>query len=111
MLKFVSHISMMLSLGTILYLFARALPRVNDTEIQSRKSFIKTHIIFHYAEKIDTHLKYMGEKTLRRLGLVLLKLENKVNKKLAHIKKENTPKESFVIPEEKNNSSDLPTGR
>ena len=107
MLKFISHITMMVGLGAILYLFARALPRINDNEIQGRKSLIKTHIIFHYAEKIDARLKYLSEKSLRRLSLVLLKLENQVNKKLTRLKKENTPREPFTVPEEKKDSSDL----
>lgn len=97
----------MLSLGAIIYFLIRSLPRIDDTILRNRKSFIKSHIIFYYVEKIDIRLKYFSEKTLRRISLVLLKLENKVNKKLSKMRKENLPKESFIIPDENKDSSDL----
>ena len=90
MLKFISHIITMLSLGTILYIFARALPRIDETEAQGKKIFARNHILFYYLEKIDGYLHSFSEKTLRKTGVVLMKLENKVNKKLTQIKKDSS---------------------
>ena len=89
MLKFLSNITAMIGLGIILYLTIKTLPQINDSEITiSKKSLIKSHVVFYYVEKIDDKIKYYSERFLRRFGIVLMKLENHVQKRLLKIKSE-----------------------
>lgn len=89
MLKFISNILTFVGIGTILYLVIKTLPKIDDTEITlSKHSFVNSHIVFHYMEKIDDRIKYYTERFLRRFGIVLMKLENSVQKKLSKIKSE-----------------------
>ncbi len=77
----------MVGLGIVLYLAIKTLPQINDSEITlSKKSLIKSHLVFHYVEKIDDRIKYYSEKFLRRFGIILMKLENQVQSKLSKIK-------------------------
>ncbi len=101
MWKFISNIVMMLSFGTFLYIIARALPRIDESEIEDKK-LVKSHWIFYFLEKIDIRTKAYLEKFLRKIGVVLLKLENKVQKKLSKFKKESAPKKSFPSSEDLN---------
>lgn len=105
MLKFIAQIITILSLGTVLYIIARLLPRIDDTEFHNKKIFTRSHIIFYYIEKLDIHLKRFSEKALRYLKLILLKLENKISKKLDHIKEEKKHA-SRELPLQNNSNSD-----
>ncbi len=98
MLKFILNILIMLSLGAILYLVARVLPRVDDkdTNIPS----LKAHWTMIYLERFDRKFKFYLEKTLRRSGIVVLKLDNVINKKLSRLRKEaEQEKETIFITE------------
>ena len=86
----------MVSLAVVLYLFVRTLPRIDDRE--GEVPVIKTHWITVYLEKADQKLKYYSEKFLRRAGIVVLKISNAINSKLARLKKE-TEKEPVFITE------------
>ncbi|MCP6719707.1 MAG: hypothetical protein KJI72_00035 [Patescibacteria group bacterium] len=97
MFKFIIEMLIMVSLGTILYLLARTMPRVDDRETDIPS--LKTHWIMGYLEKADQRLKFYWEKTLRRSGIVILKLDNAINKKLSRLKKENAKESTFSITE------------
>ena len=97
MLKFILEILIMLSLGAILYIIARVMPRIDDRELATVT--LKTHWIAVYIEKIDRRLKSILEKTLRRSGIVILKLDNWVNKKLGKLKKEIDIERGFSMHE------------
>ena len=86
---------MMLSLGTILYLLARALPRVNDQEIKEKSASSQPHWFNTYLEKADEWLKAYLEKFLRRIRVWILKLDNFVAHRLNRFKKE-TPREPIL---------------
>lgn len=88
----------MVSLGAILYFIARTLPRINDRDI--KVPAIKTHWIMVYLEKFDKKVKYYLEKTLRRSGILVLKLDNMINKKLSKLKKENEKETGFLVESE-----------
>lgn len=108
MFKFIVEILIMVSLGTILYLLAKTMPRIDDRE--SDIPSLKTHWIMIYLEKADQRLKFYWEKTLRRSGIVILKLDNIINKKLSKLKKDSVKKEStFSITEveEKEEDKDI----
>jgi DNA-binding ferritin-like protein len=94
MLKFASQIAMMLSLGTILYIAARTLPRINDEAIKGLA--VQTDWIAERIEALDERLKKIWEKTLRRVSVTLSKLQNKTHTRLTKLKKENdTPTDNF----------------
>ena len=102
LLKFLSQILMMAGLGTMVYLFARTLPRLSD--LPPKDAFPKEHPFSRHLEKIDGWLKKAAEKHLRRSGITLLKLENFVNKKIGALKKEaenNAPENGNVFSKEK----------
>lgn len=88
MTSFILEIIMVVSLGVVLYLFARALPRVDDVSISSQDAKFNSNKLSVYLEKIDEWLKIVFEKFLRRVKVLLLKLDNIVSKKLNKFKKE-----------------------
>lgn len=92
MLAFLTQIVLMVSLGTVVYIVARALPRISDRESGTLAS--ETHWLSDRLEKLDGRIKRIAEKSLRRSEVVLLKLENIVHAKLQKIKKE-SPNSSF----------------
>ena len=76
----------MLSLGFILYLAAKTLPRIDDRE--EGVSGFKTLWFVVYLEKADERLKAVWEKMLRRAGVTVMKLGNSINVRLTKLKKE-----------------------
>ncbi len=90
----------MLALGVVLYLMARALPRVDDTETTSDK-VPELHWFTPILEKIDERLKRFLERSFRRLKVVILKLDNFVSGKLNKFKKEEPREISLPVEEPK----------
>jgi hypothetical protein len=90
MLKFVLNTLIMLSLGAILYLMARAMPRVHDGDTSGIP--LKSHWLNTYLEKFDERLKRLLEKFIHQLRVWILKLDNYFSQKLKSFKKE-PPKE------------------
>lgn len=92
MYNFILQIIIMVSLGIMIYLIARATPRVGDIEeIFKRqplgdfdKLIAKIPIV-----KIDFILSAWVEKTLRKIKLILMKWDNLVSEHLNRIKKTN----------------------
>lgn len=107
LLKYILHIVITGSLGVIIYLFARALPRVGDADAMPRET-LKTHWLMAYVEKLDERFLSFVEKLLRRSRVVILKLDNTLTRKLHSFKKE-TPKESaFVeLPKEQGENNNI----
>ena len=101
--KFVLNILIMASLGAILYLIVRTLPRVDDkdTNIPS----LKAHWTMIYLERFDRKFKFYLEKTLRRSGIIVLKLDNMINKKLSKLRKENESDKAVFITEPKSDKN------
>ena len=99
MTKFIIQLVMMLSLGSILYIIARALPRISDDDLKNKKTN-HPHWFISYLEKADEWLKAFSEKFLRRARVWILKLDNFVARKLSMFKKE-TPKETVLPMENK----------
>ena len=92
---------MMLSLGTIVYLAARTLPRIDDRE--PKKIEREVHWFTIYVEKIDVKLRILIEKLLHRTGRDLLKAESSIQKKIVKIQRETEAqenKEFFVLSTE-----------
>lgn len=98
MFKFALDIVVVLSLGVILYLFARALPRISEIADDTRDEKIRTHHLSMYAERVDEWLKVFFEKFLRRAKVWIMKLDNTVSERLNRFKK--GPKELPFTEEE-----------
>ena len=108
MLKYILHLIIAGSLGFILYIFARALPRISDTETP-HEGMLKTHWLMSYIEKLDEWFLGFLEKFLRRLRVLILKFDNNLMKKLHRFKRE-TPKENtFVEMPKKENGGETNT--
>lgn len=88
----------MATLGVILYLMARALPRVNDVDTAPIKE-PRLHWLTPVLEKADEKLKLFLERLFRRLKVIILKLDNFVSVKLNKFRKEE-PKEITLTVEE-----------
>lgn len=93
MLKYVSHIAMVVSLGAILYIMARVLPRVDDT-VTGGLTF-KTDWVIRRIEAADRVLRLFLEKFLRRLGVILMKMQNAAHRKLARIRRDRAKEADF----------------
>lgn len=98
MFKFILNILIMVSLGVILYLVARTLPRIDDRD--AGIPTLKTHWFVVYLERFDKKFRYYLEKTLRRSGIIVLKLDNVINKKLSSLKKEGEKETAFITEPE-----------
>lgn len=104
MLKFVLNTLIMLSLGAILYLVAKTLPRIDDRS-ENKDDTLKAHWLMSYLEKTDAWLKSQLEKILRRSKVWILKLDNYVSERLGKFKKDVPPAKSFAEEEGKPNPS------
>jgi len=87
---FILDILIVISLGGILYLFARVLPRVSD-EALGLSSESRTQWVVTYVEKTDEWIRLFSEKVLRRTKILVMKLDNTVNKRLNKFR-EDSPK-------------------
>ena len=79
---------MVVSLGFVVYLFGRVVPRVSDKDIEKAKEQSLFHWLVGYLEQVDNWLLWLFEKFLRRLRVFIMKLDNVVTKKLGKFKKE-----------------------
>ena len=90
MLAFVLNLIIMISLGIILYLVARTLPRI-DGEVQQNGSngklgMFEKWIASEMPEKVDEFISNFLMKTLRKVKVFLLKIDNNLSKHLKKIK-------------------------
>ncbi len=85
MYDFILQIFIMVSLGTVIFLAARALPRISETVNTSKT---KTNRLSSFPfEKIDAAINAFSEKTLRKIKLILMKTDNMVSRQLNKFKK------------------------
>lgn len=83
MLQFILTDIFMVSLGTILYLVARSLPRVGE-EPATKQNMFERWVSSELPEKFDAAFNNFLLKSLRKLKLALLKADNSITK---HLKK------------------------
>jgi hypothetical protein len=106
MLVIILQILIASSLAGIVYMFARALPRLNEEEFRAEE---KTHGKFvERLDKADDLLRGFFEKVLRRFKIWILKIDNVVSVKLNKFKKD-SQKERYSmdsIREEKEESKE-----
>lgn len=95
MIRFILDVIAMGSLGLLIYLLARAMPRVDDTEMESKHEAKMPPWLMAYVEKLDDFISYISEKNLRRLKVWLLKFNNWLDEKLKNFKKNSVRNISF----------------
>lgn len=74
-----------LSLGVILWLFIRALPRLEKEE-ENKSGFLEKWITSELPEKFDSAMNGFILKTFRKLKIYTLKIDNIVGDRLKRIK-------------------------
>lgn len=90
MYNFILEIALMVSVAAMIYLVARAVPRVEDETAEPRgKSKLDDFLSSVPLSKLDAALSNSLEKVLRRTRLVLMKLDNVVSRYLHKVKKFN----------------------
>src|SRR3990167_4883104 len=95
MYSFVLQSAIFLSLGVMLYLFARAIPRVGERVVPSSSSQYLDKLVKRIPlEKIDNFLSGVTEKVLRKSKIVVLKIDNVVSKNLKKFKSTGNGKEN-----------------
>lgn len=90
MYDFLLQMSFFLSLGVILYLMARALPRVDEVaEVHHAPGPFDRLLSKLPLKKIDERLDLFFEKFLRRLKVLVMRIDNAINSSLSRFKKSN----------------------
>lgn len=104
MYDFLLQSTFFLSLGVIVYLLARAVPRVNEEgETAHAPGFFDRLLTKLPLREIDNWLNAFFEKFLRRLRVGLMKLDNLVNQYLSKFKKPNGASDKKDLFQEINN--------
>lgn len=90
MANFVLQITLVLSLGFIIFLFARAIPRVNESDAHTPTDALEKKLERWIAalplHRIDRGINLFLEKVLRKLRIVILKVDNVTHSFLAKVK-------------------------
>jgi hypothetical protein len=84
MIQFILMNALFISIGGIIYIILKTLPQIE--EVQSPKeSFLEKFIISELPHKIDAIFNFYLSKILRRLKILVLKLDNYLSEKLKNI--------------------------
>ena len=87
MYNFVLQILVFSSLGLVIYLLAQAVPRVEETETPRGSGFFDKLMKKLPMAKIDKSLDSFFAKFLRKVRVVIMKLDNFINHRLGKLKK------------------------
>jgi len=83
-----------ISLAVLIYLFARALPRVDDSgKTDYRKGVFDRMLAQLPLREVDSHINASLEKFLRKMKILVMKSDNVINERLHKIKKVNAQQE------------------
>lgn len=85
MLQFILTNILLLSIGVILYVTVRTLPRIEDNGTIEKKGILERWIASEMPEKIDAAMNGFLFKFLKRLKIFLLKADNSVSARLKKI--------------------------
>jgi hypothetical protein len=86
-MEFIFTIILMICLGMVLYLTVQALPRIEEAPTD-RKGFFERWAHSEMPEKIDTAFNNFLLKFLRKIKVMILKLDNTLARHLQKIKPE-----------------------
>ncbi|MBI2604213.1 MAG: hypothetical protein HYW56_01590, partial [Candidatus Harrisonbacteria bacterium] len=89
MYDFILQIALIVSVGAIIYLFARALPRLPEAETApiGTPNAVERILRRIPLAKIDAALSAFLEKTLRKMRVLVLKTENLVSAGIRRMRK------------------------
>jgi len=96
MLQFILINLFLLSLGTVVYVIVRALPRLDSAMPQATRSVFERWIMSEIPERADKAFTEVMGKSLRRLKVFLLKLDNIITHQLKKIKTSNSPSKKRI---------------
>jgi hypothetical protein len=78
---------LMAGLGLIVYIFASALPRLEDEPADRREGRLEKLFKRIPFDEIDDYLNFWGQKMLRRFKILLMKADNAVTASLDKLSK------------------------
>jgi len=91
MFQFILTNILMVSLGIILYLAVRTLPRIEDTGTPEKRGLLERWVTSEMPEKIDAALNGFLAKFLRKTRVLVLKLDNSLTGHLKKVQPEADP--------------------
>ena len=106
MYTFILQTILMLGLGTMIFIIGRAAPRIDDNIKEPAINKLERWFASLPFDKIDAVFNNFLEKTLRRIKLITLKLDNAVNNYLGKIKKKGVLIQSNI---NRNGNGEKPT--
>ena len=104
MYNFILQTIVMISLGTMIYLVARAMPRVTEIpKIEPAKDYFDSLVKKFPLEKWDMLATLWTEKFLRKLKIVVLRLDNLLSKHLSNLKPAATEEKPNLFEKKEDN--------
>ena len=86
MIQFILTDILMLSLGAMLFMVARALPRVTDEgKVETKPTLIERWFMSDLPHKVDTAMNSTTGKLFRRLKVALMKVDNYLTERLKNM--------------------------
>ena len=82
MAQFIFTNILMISLGTILYLMVRSLPRISEEPGDRRPSIVERWVTSDIPHRIDTAVSFYAGKLFRRMKVLSLKFDNFLTERL-----------------------------
>lgn len=102
MYNFILQVIMILSLGAVVFIATRALPRLTDvTGDKPRRANLFDRAIIRRIplDKLDTRAHFFMEKFLRKVKLLIMKTDNYVDDRIVRLKKSKNGKTQEDIKE------------
>jgi len=96
MAQFIFTSVLMVSLSLVLYLMARALPRIVEEPHAEKQGLLDRWAHSQFPEKVDLALNGFLLKFLRKLKVSLLKLDNTLSKHLQKVRTDEHGKQSAI---------------
>jgi len=85
MLAFILNTTLMLALGTLVFLFVRAIPRVEDENSEKhRRTVFEKWLVSELPERADIFLSNLFAKWIRKFKIFVMKVDNMLG---SHLKK------------------------
>ena len=80
---------LLVSVGVVLYVMARTLPRIEENGSEDKKGMLERWIASEIPEKFDAALNSFLFKFLRKTKVAVLKVDNSISNRLQKMKPEN----------------------
>lgn len=116
MAEFILQLVLVVSGGVLLYLVARTLPRLDETDPTPGPRHMLPEWMMHYLERADEELIALFERIVRALRVSLMKFDNTLGEKMRRLRRNGvngngngnglpTLEEEVKIPEEREEDS------